>query len=541
MTGEARVVIKEKSTPWLIWLLPVLALCIGAWLVYKSYRDAGVEVVFLLPLGSGIMPNETEIKYEGVRLGVIKSTALSSDLKKVRATAELDKRASILLQPDTVFWLVQPKITITQIRDLDTLVSGKYITFQLGKQTSKLTLEEIKQLVPEQFEYEVQTEEPPRPAYLGGLQLDVVSTSPVSISEGAPVTFQKFTVGEVDKVTLSEDGQSIHYHVFIQEKYKNLINTKTRFWNASGISVKGSLSNVEIKMDSLTSVLIGGISFGSEPSEGGSQPVDNFHQFVLFDDQEDAFSKKTLIRIRFTNGDGLAEGMPVKYNGLQIGEVESVDLQPNFKGVTVTVNIYDNAVRGMREGNQFWVVRPELGLAGTRNLDTLVGGKYITVQPGAGKPAREFVGLEAPPAIHIDETDKQLKIVLLARQLGSIKKDTKVYYRNVAVGHIDGSELSSNANEVRIYATIDSQYAPLIREHTRFWNASGIDVGFKLFGGLKMKTESVESLLEGGVAFATPDNDEMGNPVATGATFQLYEKAEEGWEKWSPTIPLNAK
>src|SRR5690606_12038172 len=162
---------------------------------------AGVEVVFLLPLGSGVTPNETEIKYEGVRLGVIKSTALSAHLKQVRATAELDRRGAVLLQPDTIFWLVQPKVTITQIRDLDTLVSGKYITFQPGEQTSKLTLDQIKQLKPTKLEFEVLTEAPPRPAYLGGLQLDIVSTSPMAISEGAPVTFQKFTVGEVDKVS----------------------------------------------------------------------------------------------------------------------------------------------------------------------------------------------------------------------------------------------------------------------------------------------------------------------------------------------------
>lgn len=536
---QANIVIKEKSTPWLIWLLPVIALSIGAWLAYQSYRDAGVEVVFFLPLGSGIAPNETEIKYEGVRMGVIKSTNLSDDLKYVRAVAEMDKRSSVILQTDTVFWLVKPKVTISQVSGLDTLVSGKYITFQVGDKSSKLTLEEIKKLKPEKFEYEVLPDAPARPPYLGGLQLHILSREPVAISEGAPVTFQKFPVGEVDNVSLSEDGKTIQYRVFIREQYKHLVNTKTRFWNASGITVKGSLGNVEIKTDSLTSVLIGGISFGNETDNDNAQHVDNFHEFVLFADSDNAFSRKTLIRIRFANGDGLTEGTPIKYSGLQVGEVESVELQRDLKSVVVLANIYEQATNIARMNSRFWVVKPELGLAGARNLETLVGGKYITVEPGGGKTNYQFVGLENPPVVQVGLDESEFKIVLTSKQLGSIKQGTKIYYRKVVVGRIDGSELSSNANEVRIYASIEKKYVPLIRENTRFWNASGIEVGFKLFGGLKMKTESVESLLEGGIAFATPENADMGSVVSTGAVFKLFDKADETWEKWSPNIPLN--
>jgi len=534
----AKVVIKEKSTPWLIWLLPIIALCVGGWLVYKSYRNVPTKIVMYFPLGSNLKPNETELKFESVRLGVVTATRLTSDLKGIEADIDVAKKASIMLQEDTVFWLVSPKITMSRVSGLDTIVTGSYITMQLGETTSKLTRDEFRKLKPSRFEYTALHEPPPRPVYLGGLQLQVSSTGASAISEGAPVTFKKFTVGEVDNVSLSKDGKVIQYRLFIEDEYKHLINTKTRFWNASGITLKGALTNIEFKMDSLNSVLVGGVSFGNEPSEDAGGVVENFHEFVLFEDQNHAFSKKTLIKIRFSSGDGLTEGTPVKYNGLQIGEVETITLQKDLKSVIAGVNIYEMAVNSLREDSKFWMVKPELGLANTRNLDTLVSGRYITLQPGTGKSARQFVALNEPPFMQLSETGKHLKIVLLADQRGSIKQDTKVYYRNVEVGRVTGTELSSDANQVRIHVAVDHLYAPLVRENTKFWNASGIDVGFKVFGGLKMKTESVESLLEGGVAFATPDNPDMGSAVSQGATFKLYDKVDESWEKWSPSIPL---
>lgn len=536
---QAHVVIKEKSTPWLIWLLPAIALIIGLWLVYKSYRDAGAEVIIYFPLSSNIKPNETELKYEGVRLGVVTKTMLSQDLRSVLAVVEVEKRGLVLLQEDTVFWLVEPKVTASRISGLDTLVSGKYITFQIGEKTSQLGLEEIKKLKPARFEYRALNEPPSRPTYLGGLQLEITSKEPAAIVAGSPVTFKKMQVGEVDKVSLSEDGKSIRYSIFIEDKYKSLINSKTRFWDASGITLKGSLSNVEVRMDSLTSMLIGGIAFGNANDEAESQPVENFHQFVLFKDSDEAFTQKTMISIRFANGEGLSEGMPVKYNGLQVGEVEAIRLDNNLKGVTVMANIYENATAIARSESKFWVVKPELGLASTRNLDTLVGGKYITVEPGHGSPAYRFSGLEGPPVVQNIVASGDLKLILLADQLGSVKQGTNIYYRNVVVGHVDGSELAEDASKVQIYATLEKRYAPLVRQHSKFWNASGIDVGFKLFGGLKMKTESVESLLEGGIAFATPDNADMGDAVTSGTSFSLHPKMEEGWDKWSPAISLN--
>jgi paraquat-inducible protein B len=114
----------------------------------------------------------------------------------------------------------------------------------------------------------------------------------------------------------------------------------------------------------------------------------------------------------------------------------------------------------------------------------------------------------------------------------------KVFYRDIVVGEVTSYELADTGDHVRIYLNIQKRYAPLVRENSVFWNASGVDVNFGLFSGLKIKTESFEAILAGGVAFATPDNPEMGEPAKENATFPLQPKQQDEWRLWKPTIDL---
>jgi paraquat-inducible protein B len=102
------------------------------------------------------------------------------------------------------------------------------------------------------------------------------------------------------------------------------------------------------------------------------------------------------------------------------------------------------------------------------------------------------------------------------------------------VGRVKGFELANTADNVLIYINIEEPFIELIRENTRFWNASGIGVDFKLFRGVKIRTESLESILEGGIAFATPDNESMGSQVSENVVFKLYDKPDEKWLTWKP-------
>lgn len=113
-----------------------------------------------------------------------------------------------------------------------------------------------------------------------------------------------------------------------------------------------------------------------------------------------------------------------------------------------------------------------------------------------------------------------------------------VTYREVAVGKVTDFELGPNADRVLISILIEPRYTSLVRSGSRFWNTSGFGFDFGLLKGAQLRTESVETLMEGGIAFATPEGEQMGKPALPGQTFLLFDEANEEWLRWAPKIAL---
>lgn len=236
------------------------------------------------------------------------------------------------------------------------------------------------------------------------------------------------------------------------------------------------------------------------------------------------------ITITFQDGSGLDQGKTaIKFKGVQVGTVTGVHLAPNMEGVVVTAQLDRTAADLAREDSKFWVVKPEIGFSGVHGLDTLLSGQYLTVLPGTGAPATTFTGLAEPPPPSPDHGGKN--IILQAPQLGGLSIGSPVYFREYEVGSIDRFKLADDAASVLIHVHINSPYDALVRENSRFWNASGIGMDVGLLG-VKVKTESLKALIEGGVAFATPPANAMGGSVPQLALFTLYDKPEDDWLKW---------
>ena len=171
-----------------------------------------------------------------------------------------------------------------------------------------------------------------------------------------------------------------------------------------------------------------------------------------------------------------------------------------------------------REGSVFWIVRPELKLGSVSGLRTIVLGNYIAVQPGNGAPTNLFIGAEKEPI----EPIQALDIQLLATKLDSLQPQSPVFYRGIQVGEVLDCRLSDDARDVLIHARIGEQYAPLVRMNSKFWNAGGIDFHLGLFSGAKLTAESAQTLISGGIAFATPPDFQKA--ATNGAVFSLNEK-----------------
>jgi paraquat-inducible protein B len=241
------------------------------------------------------------------------------------------------------------------------------------------------------------------------------------------------------------------------------------------------------------------------------------------------------VTIYFQNAEGLQEQVSlVQYRGVKIGKVETLKLTPDQQRVAVKARLDASAASIAHEGSVFWIVRPELKLGAVSGLRTIVLGNYITVQPGRGAPTNLFTGVENEPI----EPIKALNILLLATKLDSLQPQSPIFYRGIQVGEVLDCRLSDDARKVLIQARIREDYTPLVRMNSKFWNAGGIDFHLGLFSGAKISAESAQTLISGGIAFATPPDFQ--NAVTNDAVFLLNEKFEAEWDKWSPAIPLHS-
>ncbi|MCX2898066.1 intermembrane transport protein PqiB [Pseudomonas mandelii] len=227
------------------------------------------------------------------------------------------------------------------------------------------------------------------------------------------------------------------------------------------------------------------------------------------------------ITITFKTGDGLtANKTEVKYRNVVIGHVSDVELSGDQKSVNATVKLAKQAESFTREDSKFWVVRPRIGAGGVSGIDTLLSGDYIGADIGqANARAKNFKGMENPPPITYGEPGK--RFTLHTQDLGSLDIGSPVYYRKIPVGQVVAYALDADGKGVNIDVFVHSPNDAYVTENTRFWNASGIDVSVGA-NGFALKTESLSSLLVGGIAFRAPEYSPDDKPAAEEYAYELF-------------------
>lgn len=233
-----------------------------------------------------------------------------------------------------------------------------------------------------------------------------------------------------------------------------------------------------------------------------------------------------VIEISFQTAEGLTPGQtPVQYRNVVIGEVTDVSLSEDRSNVIAKVELSKDASAFTAEDTRFWVVRPRIGAGGISGLDTLLSGDFIAADPGTSdNRALHFDGLESPPPVTYGEPGKRFR--LKAGDLGSLAVGSPVYYRKVRVGQVVSYELAEAGEGVNLEVFIAAPHDKYVTPNSRFWNASGIELGLSP-EGLKLSTQSLVSILTGGIAFEAPPPENSAPTVAEqGARFRLFENRE---------------
>jgi paraquat-inducible protein B len=224
------------------------------------------------------------------------------------------------------------------------------------------------------------------------------------------------------------------------------------------------------------------------------------------------------VQVDFPTAAGLQAGKTkVKYKDVDIGTVTAIDVSPDLDHVVVTAELRHGSEQFLAADSRFWVARPRITASQVSGLETLLSGAFVAVDPGGSKQQRRhFQGLADPPVITTDAPGRRYR--LRSDALGSLNLGVPVYYRDIQVGQVTSYELDDDGGAVTVDVFVNSPHDALVRTNTRFWNASGIDVQLGA-DGLQVDTQSVISLLIGGVAFDTPDDLEATGAVAPADQF----------------------
>ena len=498
MPGLPRVSQRPKRNLGWVWLIPIVAALVGLSILYHSWSKQGPRIFITFQSATGLEAGKTQLRYRDVVIGLVKEIRLTDTRDKVVVEAELNKDAAGMANESTQFWVVKPRIGISGVSGLSTLMSGAFIETDtkhgaLGKATQK------------QF---MGLEEPPpitsdRPGTRFALRSDDLG----SLSVGAPVYMRRLQVGMISSYKLEPGGKFIELEVFIDAPYDRYVDGSTRFWNESGIDVTLSPEGMQINTQSLVSLIAGGVSFGSFGKARDLSEVDRV--FKLYDNRRAAEIEPQGVAVpiymRFDQPTrGLKAGAMVDFHGVDIGIVNSVALDFDlprgqfFTSVSATLyperlgTVYREMNMSRRTVEQLansLVLMTNRGMrAQLRTANILTGQLYIVLEDFPNAPKVETPKAEIPfkmPTLASDDLDK------LQQQVASIvNKLDKIPFESI------GNEVNEMIKQIKVLSvTLDKSVVPKLAT-----TLTQVELAVKNLNGLiapgSPMTASAEAMLE---------------------------------------------
>ena len=436
-------IVKPVRTVSKIWLVPIVAFFIGLWMVYYQWSNQGQLISIQFNTATGLEAGKTKIKTRDVDIGLVKNIELSEDLSGVIVTARMDKNIAPLLHADNQFWIVSPKVSLSGVSGLGTILSGPYINMATGIETQ----------MSESF---VALEAPPvTPAGTPGLHITLNSETEFAYKKGDPVIYKGIKVGEFEDIYFNFEERIVYYNTFIEAPYHTLVTTNTKFWDISGVQMELGASGVKVSTGSIETLLTNGVTFGIPDGMQQGEHVSERSFFDIHPNYQSASEERFKLRAEYVilvkdTIRGLQVGAPVEYRGLVVGKVLSINAIDNNQDglmeqeydIPVVISIQPGRVKQpdnalglalVRKQTTLWIERGLRATLKTGNL--LTGALFVDLQHYADAPpfeAKSLQGYEVIPTITGEFSEITSKVTAILDNINEIKL----------------KELSDNANNM---------------------------------------------------------------------------------------------
>ena len=501
------------------WLLPLVALLIGAILFFQIIKEQGHSIKITFTSGEGLVANKTQVRYQGLQIGVVKKVNFTDDLKHVEVEANIYPEAKTVLKEGTRFWLVQPSASLAGISGLDALVSGNYITLQPGSGKDR-------------NEFIAEEETPIAQVKDGDLLVRLIADDLGSISQGASVYFKKIPVGKIYDYRFSKDQKKVEIQIVIDKAYANLVKKDSHFWNISGINANIGLSGVNVNIDSLNAVVQGAVSFDS-PAD--SPKAESNETYQLYPNLQSA-KRGVEVNVTLPNIAGLKAGKTeVFYKDIQIGILSELNAVEIAQDTVSGKLLIDPNVSDLLKRNTNIVLRSKkLNLGNLEDLPSMLRGEYLELLPGDGEDSREFTVFKESELLL--KQPNTLVFELTAPETYGIMEGQKIYYNNIPIGELVEQQVTVQG--VTFKAAIAAEYRNVIRADTLFIAASNFDVSVGL-DGIRFEAATPEKWLQGGVRVIGGKTNQ-GDALKSYPLFKDLTNAEAGitTNKLTPSITL---
>lgn len=517
---NAKANIKQTKRISPFWLLPFIAVCISAILFFQIIQEQGTSIKITFPNGNGLVAGKTQIRYQGLQIGVVKKVNFTKDLKLVEVTANIYPEAKRLLRKNTKFWIVKPSASLAGISGIDALVSGNYITLQPGSGDNE-------------DEFIAETEAPTTLVNDGDLLVHLISDDLGSISVGSSVYFKKLPVGKIAGYRFVEKEQKVSIDILIDKSYAHFVKKDSYFWNISGFNANVGIQGINVNLDSLNALVQGAVAFDSPEDSPVAQ---NDDQFTLFANYH-AAQRGIEITLSLPKTVNLQEGQTeLYYNNRSIGVLSRIithDQNAKNEGILL---VDPNTAHLFNTHSQIVLRNKALNLSSLSNISNLLKGEYLELIAGSGTVKTEFTLLKENELLL--QQPNTLVLYLSAPQTYGINEGQGIYYNDVNIGQVIEQNLDIEGVTFKI--GIAEKYKHLIRQDTQFIADSNLDVKLSA-NGLEINANSPDKWLRGGIRVIAGKS----NKVNTGKNYPLFKDiyhAEAGIinDTLEPTLTLKS-